>query len=215
MKLFHVCAAVAATSMLGGCFGNGNTNVSATPEAFAEAFQEVAGLGPTVTPLRGSATYNGEMQILTVEPAGETGSIRGSLELSANFGTANPFTMSATNFSGEINGVETTFSGTLTEDQSTDRSAFNEIATSALPAIAGGGETSAMALSFGGTLTEDATGVENKFEPGSNLMGNFYGRNGQAIAGAVGVAITPTGGTSAITGSSSGAITGGQFYAQQ
>ena len=39
--------------------------------------------------------------------------------------------------------------------------------------------------------------------------------DGQAVAGAVGVAITPTGGTSAITGASFGAATGGQFYAEQ
>ncbi len=213
MRLIHISAALAAMSLLAGCFGN--NGVSATPEEFNEAFLAAAGLGVTTTPLSGSATYNGEMQILTLENGSESGSIRGALELTANFASATPFTMSATDFAGEINGQQTTFSGTLTHDQSTDRSAFNEIRTAALPAIAGGGETTSMALSFGGTLTEDATGVENKFEPGSNLMGNFYGTDGQAVAGAVGVAITPTGGTSAITGASFGAATGGQFYAEQ
>ncbi|MEC7760363.1 MAG: hypothetical protein VX874_00465 [Pseudomonadota bacterium] len=215
MKLIQIGAAIAATSMLAGCLGSTGNKVSATPEAFAEGFQATTGLGVTTTPLDGRATYTGEMQIMTLANGQESGSIRGALELTADFASATPFTMSATNFSGEINGEETTFSGTLTHDQSTNSQAFNEIRTTALPAIAGNRELSALALSFGGTLTEDATGVENKFEPGSNLMGNFYGNDGQAVAGAVGVAITPTGGTSAITGANFGAQTGGQFYAEQ
>lgn len=212
MTMIRLGALAAVTSLLAGCFGSG-TNISATPEAFDAAYLEAAGFGPTITPLSGTATYNGEMQIKTVDTSGETGAIRGALELTANFASASPFSATASNFSGEVNGQAVSFSGTLSSDQATDKSPINELATNPLPAIAGGGETSAMVLSLGGTLTNEDSGVKNEFRPGTNITGNFYGTDGKAVAGAVGAAVLPTGGTSVITGNTSGAVTGGQWYA--
>ncbi len=76
--------------------------------------------------------------------------------------------------------------------------------------MAGGGESTSFIVGMEGTLVEDGSGVSNALE--GNLNGQFYGADGAATAGAAGMAVTPTGGTSVLTGSDVRGPVGGQFY---
>ncbi|MAM62061.1 MAG: hypothetical protein CMH11_11270 [Maritimibacter sp.] len=216
--MIRIGIAVTLATTLSGCFlTGGGTGISGTKAEFDAAFLDAAGLGPTTTPLSGTATYNGEMQIITVDNAGQSGSIRGAVEMNANFASATPFSAEATNFSGEVRGTEVSYSGTLSSGQATDSSPINLLTTTALPAIAGGGEASAMTLSIGGTLTNEDTGVKNTLNPGSTMNGNFFGNDGKAVGGAVGWSVAVDGGTSAITGTGTGTngAVGGQWYGEK
>jgi hypothetical protein len=217
MTIMKIGVAITLATSLSGCFLTGGANVSGTKAEFDAAFLDAMSEGPTTTPLTGSATYNGEMQVLTVDNTGTTGSIRGAVEMNANFASATPFSAEMSNFSGTVNGNDVSFSGTLSSDQATDSSPINQLATTPLPAIAGGGEASAMTLSIGGTLTTDDTGVKNTLNPGSTMNGNFFGTNGRIVGGATGWSIAVDGGTSALTGTGTGTngAIGGQWYAEQ
>jgi hypothetical protein len=191
--------------------GSGSTSSGGSKSSFDDAFAKAQGLGPTTTPLSGTATYNGRMHVLTGASA-DTGSITGDVEMTADFGSGTPFSATARNFAGTVEGAPVTYSGTLSSAQATDSSPINSLITSPLPPIAGGGESSSLVLSIGGTLTNDDTGVNNTVNPGSSMNANFYGPDGKAVAGAVAWNVTPDG-TSAITGSASNASVGGQWYA--
>lgn len=179
-------------------------------DGYDAGFLAVMSEGPAITPVSGSATYSGAIELTA--PGGR-GDIRGQLELTADFDAATPFSATASGFQGTIDGQDVTYSGTLSSDAASDATPRNEVIITDLPEIASSGEATAMVLSLGGTLTNDDTGVNNALQTRSWIKGNVYGRRAEDLAGTLRFFVLPDG-PSALTGNAQETTVRGTWWVQ-
>ena len=137
---------------LAGCLGSGSSGGGAAPAArggtpaggggtpaggggsgggmpavggsnFDTEFMAVQGLLPTQTPIIGSASYLGEVAVLTNANAGNADErVVGDLTMIIDFdATSDPITATVDNLEGEVNGVQTTIGGALSTAHATNQ----------------------------------------------------------------------------------------------
>ncbi len=180
-----------------GMTGTTSTNTAAS--AFDTSFDAANTLAATTTPITGSASYTGQVEVHTTASTTDPDNVVfGDVAMDVDFdGGVNPITASVSNIEGRIGGEDTAVAGTLTHIPG---SGINQVL--ALP-VAGTTATSIAVQVEGaladptGTLTGDARMV---------ITGTARGANGASISGANSVAITETG------GGANRLNTGGRFY---
>ncbi|MDQ7069168.1 MAG: hypothetical protein Q9M48_00185 [Rhodobacterales bacterium] len=107
--------------------------------------------------------------------------MEGDLDLTVDFdATNNPISGSATNFTGELDGVATSATGTLTTAASSGVNAVSA-QTTVLP-IVGAITTTGLVAGLNGDLTDVGSGTTSNVELG--LIGTFIGINGSGAFGA-------------------------------
>jgi hypothetical protein len=182
--------------------GAGGGSGAALDTNFDTAFNAAINQGPTQTPITGTASYVGELNLRTVDATGaENGFAVGDLALAVDFdASSNPISGTATNFRGVRDGTDITIGGTLDTANSTS---INEVTDLTTPLPTGGSITiTNMNVSLRGDLTDDEFG--NTYNAEATLNGPFMGSNGAASAGAAGVLTNSVG--------TNGIVAGGQYY---
>jgi hypothetical protein len=183
--------------------GTGGATGGGTAAVFDAAFTAAQGQAPTQTALVGTANYSGQAQMTgNASQLGDPdNTITADLDLSVNFDAATaPFSGTASNFQGKLNGNDTNITGTLTADRSAN--GVNALAVTNIP-IPGVGTvtTTGMALAMQGTLSDPANNISGDSE--MVMTGNFVGPDGAAAWGAGGLV------------TQGAALSGGTFYIEK
>jgi len=185
----------------GGTTGGGSTSTQA---AFDATSQSYIFLLPTSQPITGTASYTGEISVLTLaNTADPTEAVVGDLDMNVNFGSGvvNPVTATAGNFSGNVDGQATTVIGTL----STANAIAGDINQVTAQSTVAGTITGATAILRGtvsdpsGALSGDARMI---------LNAGFKEADGAKLSGGHQTTIFPTGGGTTIA-------TAGSLYADK
>ena len=216
-KRIAIAALGLACMSLSGCFGsNGGGGVAGggggggTPPGttFQENFDRVSQRIPTQQPLSGSASYSGQVEILTgLDDNDPMESVVGDLTMDVNFdGVDDPIDATATNFAGTLGGEAVTIDGTLTSAASTND--LNEVTAqeSTVPNV-GTITSTGMVVELAGTLTEPTNQISG--DALLTLQGVFNddqlnSGNATGAFGAAGLALQVPG--------EPGVITGGTWY---
>lgn len=195
MRIFtlgRVAAALALGTVLGGCFGGGSGTGGGGGGGGGPSFQEnydrVTGMAPTSNmPTTLKATYAGQLRADVTDASSVVAQVEADLNLDVDWTdgqTANPFSGTASNFTGTLVSGETgAIDGTLTVDDSYG----GAISRTINPAMTVGGvnvpETQVGALSV--TLTGDLSQGGTSADTLITLGGAFFGDGGKAAAGPV------------------------------
>lgn len=224
---FKSFIAFAAVASLAGCLGLGSSGGGGaavapaagagapaaggakTLNAFETAFNKTSGQIASTNRLTGTATYEGQVEVLTnANAANAKEAVFGDLKMDIDFGVATrPISGTVGNFEGEVDGMPVKINGTLSTANAKPTAA-NEITvnTFALPAPATGTVTqTGLAATFRGNLDDPSSKLSGEAE--MTLLGTFSGPTGEGVFGSNGVMIQPATGAMFITG--------GRFYADR
>lgn len=209
-----------ACGFLAGCFGNGSSSTSAgagggagsggggagsgggggSLTAYETAFNAASQThGPTQTRLTNTATYSGQVKVLTGLNVGNADeAVVGDLEMAINFdANSNPITATVDNLEGEVDGTQTTVAGTLSTANATNQ--INTITESQVNIPGQGASTfTGMSVGLEGTLSDPTGNLSG--EALMTMQGNFVGPDGESVFGANSVGIRPTTGPDIIVG---------------
>jgi len=215
--------AAAMAMALSGCLSSSNGGGGAggtgpvTPADYDTSLNRVQQLGPTGNmPTRLQATYSGatKQNVIDNGTGNTVGEMLADLELTADWTdgqTTNPWSGTADNFRGTVNGQALAITGELTVAEAEANSLSGTIGRSqnTIPLPGGGSQTvatGAMTVNLAGTV--DDNGTDRDFV--MNLGGGFFGDQGQAITGTASTQEWVNGRPNA--GPNSGA---GTFYVEQ
>ena len=197
-QAIKVGAALVCCAGLAGCLGGGSGGGGGTAgggaatgsslSSFSSKFNQISGQQATLTALTGTASYTGEVSVRTqANSQNADEAVVGDLDMDINFdANASPITATASNFSGEVNGVQTDITGSLST-----ANAQNQV--NAISATnTGVGTITGLSVGLEGTLS-DPTGTLTG-DALLTLQGTFRGNNGASINGASGAIIRPSSG---------------------
>jgi hypothetical protein len=167
--------------------GTGGGGAAMTSSAYTTKLLEYTFLSPTQTPVSGSASYTGKVQVLTLaNQADPTESIFGDVNMAVDFapGAVKPVSGTVGNFAGQVGGVDVVVAGTLStanaaqNDPNFVSAQFNQPTGVTLTSVTG---------TFAGDLTDPQSALS-----GSATMiisGNLKEAGGQKLAGGNSVSI--------------------------
>ena len=189
--LLATCATMALAGCLGstsGGGGGGGGTVSSSD--YATNLAAVQGMAPTGDmPTSINATYTGATRMDLRETSGGSvvGEVLADLDLTAAWTdgqTTNPWSGTAENFRGTLNGSDFTQAGSLTVADAEARSLTSTIGRTANTiSLPTGGTTT---IATGAATVNLAGDVDNDGTPTTVLMslgGSFFGSGGEAISG--------------------------------
>lgn len=190
----------------GGNAAGGGTTTSGTGSlaAFNTKAYDYIFLQSTQTPITGTATYKGEVSMLTLANANDSAeALVGDLDMAVDFGAGvtNPVTATAGNFAGKVNGVDTTVMGTL----STANAIANDVnsVTANVSNLPGVGQVTLTGVTA--TLRGDVTDPTGQLAGSARMIlnGNLKEANGAKLSGGHQTTIFPTDGSTSIATSGS------------
>ena len=172
----------------GGGAGGGGGGGGAGGSGFDAEFDRVTAKAPTSNmPPAINASYAGRLKVDVTDPSSTIGQVEGDLNLDVAWNdgqTTNPFTGTASNFTGTLATGETgTIDGTLTVNDSFGGS----ISRVVNPAMNVGGitvpetQTGALSVTLTGDLSQGGTTADTLI----TLGGSFFGNAGEAALGPV------------------------------
>ncbi|MWD27651.1 hypothetical protein E0K89_009215 [Aquicoccus sp. SCR17] len=220
LKAFKMIMAGAALASIAACSssgsGSGGSGGPLSADAYDDEVSRIQGLAPTGDmPTSLDATYTGATKQSLRETAGgaEVGEMMADLQLTADWteGQAgNPWSGSADNFRGTLNGDAFTMDGELTVAAAEAQSLTSTIgrSESTVPLPTGGTRTiatGAAMIQLAGEVDDDGTPVDVLM----TLGGSFFGSGGKAMYGTAQTQGFQAGGVR------SDLVAAGDYYAEQ
>jgi len=184
-QILRLCALLLGATALSGCLGN-DIQGAVTSAAFDEALEEVQGRVPTSDmPLVGTASYRGATK-LTGTGQALGGEVFGEINLDVDFGAAadEAITGTASNFIGNLDGVDYDIEGTLSTSDAFPTALAVVESTITLPT---GGTQNIATGSVLINMTGDVTANGETRGVLLSLGGAFVGPGGEAIHGVAGL----------------------------
>ena len=180
---------------------SGMTPTAASTNSFVTAFDASNAQLATTTPMTGTASYTGEVEVHTTTSRTDPDNVvYGDLAMDVNFGgAASPITATVSNIEGHIGGVDTKVTGTIS---SAGSSGINQVV--ALPVL--GTTATSISVRADGALADPTGTLTGNAQ--MTFAGTVRDTNGASNTGSNSVGITETGGANKRN-------TGGRFYADR